>query len=308
MPEKMNINFGNKVVQWITLSLLALTWGSSFILMKKGLLFFSPEEVAGFRIAAAMTVLLPFSLPNLKVLKGNFLPLLASGLFGNGIPAFLFAIAQTEIPSSLSGILNSLTSLFTLVIGIFLFRAAAVRFQIIGVLIALVGALGLIGFSNLLEFGVYGQYATLVVIAAGCYGVAVNIIKYYLHDVRPTHITSLSFLLTGPWVLIYLLFFTPFISTIRSSPEAWEGVLYISILGVIGTAIAVVIFNRLIKETTAVFASSVTYLIPIVAVAWGLLDGEEITLGQIGYMALILTGIFLINSGAPGRLFNRLFR
>jgi len=292
----------------VILSLLAITWGSSFILMKKGLIYFSPQEVAAFRITAAMLVLLPFSLPNLKTLKGNFLPLLASGLFGNGIPAFLFAIAQTEIPSSLSGILNSLTSLFTLLIGIFFFKIATVRFQILGVVIALIGALGLIGFGNLMEFGVYGKYATLIIIAAGCYGIAVNIIKYYLHDVKPTHITSLSFLLIGPWVSIYLLSGTDLVENVQNVPGAHIGVFYIAILGIVGTAIAVIIFNRLIKETTAVFASSVTYLIPVVAVAWGVMDGEQVTVEQLLFMGLILAGIFLINSGAPGRFFNRLFR
>lgn len=304
----LKINFSNKIVQWVTLSLLALTWGSSFILMKKGLVYFTPEEVAAYRITAAMLVLLPFSLPNLKTLKGNFVPLLVTGLFGNGIPAFLFAIAQTEIPSSLSGILNSLTSLFTLLIGIVFFKVATVRFQIIGVVIALVGALGLIGFSSLMDFGIYGKYATLVIIAAGCYGVAVNIIKYYLHDVKPSHITSLSFLLIGPGVAIYLLTSTDLIVKVATVPGAKLGLFYLTLLGVVGTAIAVIIFNRLIKETTAVFASSVTYLIPVVAVAWGLFDGESVELEQIFYMALIIAGIFLINSSAPGRFFNRIFR
>ncbi len=292
----------------MTLSLLAITWGSSFILMKKGLIYFSPQEVAAYRITAAMLVLLPFSLPNLKTLKGNFLPLLASGLFGNGIPAFLFAIAQTEIPSSLSGILNSLTSLFTLLIGILFFRVAAVRFQIAGVVVALIGALGLIGFASLMDFGIYGKYATLVIIAAGCYGIAVNIIKFYLHDIKPAHITSLSFLLIGPGVLIYLLTGTQLVEKVTSVPGAWLGLFYVSLLGIVGTAIAVIIFNRLIKETTAVFASSVTYLIPLVAVAWGLFDGETIGLEQVMFMVLILVGIFLINSSAPGRFFNRIFR
>lgn len=308
LNHQLNINFSNKVVQWVTLSLLAITWGSSFMLMKKGLVYFSPQEVAAFRITAAMVVLLPFSLSNLSTLRGKFLPLLASGLFGNGIPAFLFAIAQTEIPSSLSGILNSLTSLFTLLIGIVFFKVAAVRFQIIGVIIALLGALGLIGFGNLLDFGVYGKYATLVIIAAGCYGIAVNIIKYYLHDVKPAQITSLSFLLIGPVVAMYLFFGTNLVSKTIDIPGAGWGIFYLSILGIVGTAIAVIIFNRLIKETTAVFASSVTYLIPVVAVAWGLLDDEPINLEQGLYMLLILVGIFLINSSAPGRFFNRLFR
>lgn len=304
----VNINYGNKVVQWVTLALLAITWGSSFILMKKGLEYFSPQEVAAYRISVATLVLLPFSLPNLSVLSKNWRPLLIAGLFGNGIPAFLFAIAQTEIPSSLSGILNSLTSLFTLAIGIIFFRVAFLRFQILGVVAALIGALGLIGMGSLLEFGTYAKYASLIVIASACYGIAVNIIKFYLHDIKPAQITSLSFLLIGPLVAIYLFSTTSFISTVSSKPDALWGVFYLSILGIVGTAIAVIIFNRLIKETTAVFASSVTYLIPVVALTWGVFDGEQISFQQVMYMAIILVGIFLINSSAPGRFFNRLFR
>ncbi|MEX2597979.1 MAG: DMT family transporter [Salibacteraceae bacterium] len=304
----MTINFKRPFVQWITLILLALTWGSSFILMKKGLIYYAPEEVAAFRISIAMLVLLPISLANLKSIKGKVLPVFATGLFGNAIPAFLFAIAQTEIPSSLSGMLNSLTSLFTLLIGIVFFKTAAVRFQIIGVLIALVGALGLIGFGNLLDFGIHGKYAVLVIIASGCYGIGVNIIKFYLHDIKPTHITSISFLMVGPLLLLYLLMGTDFMAHINEGHDALIGLGYLAVLGVIGTAIAVIIFNRLIKETTAVFASSVTYLIPVVALGWGLIDGENITLDQSLYLLLILGGIFLINSGAPGRLINRLFR
>ncbi len=291
----MKLDFSNKVVQWVTLILLALTWGSSFILMKKGLIYFTSTEVAAYRMTIAMAVLLPISLRNLSAIKGNFWPLFLTGLFGNAIPAFLFAIAQTEIPSALSGILNSLTSLFTLIIGVLVFRMQVYRLQVLGVFIALVGALGLIGFSNLLEFGPYGRYALLVVVASGCYGVGVNIIKSKLHEVRPTHITSLSFLLVAPVLAVYLFTMTDFTQKLATQPGSWLGLFYISILGIVGTALAVVIFNRLIKETTAVFASSVTYLIPIVALGWGLIDGEHMAWSQLVYMIAILLGVFLIN-------------
>lgn len=291
----MKLDFSNKVVQWVTLSLLAITWGSSFILMKRGLLYFTSTEVAAYRVTIAMAVLLPISLQNLKVIKGRLWPLFFTGLFGNAIPAFLFATAQTEIPSGLSGILNSLTSLFTLLIGVLVFRMRVFRAQVAGVLIALVGALGLIGFSNLLEFGTYGRYSLLVVLASACYGISVNIIKSKLHEVRPTHITSLSFLLVAPLITAYLFTSTDFTYKLAHQDGSWMGLLYVSILGIIGTALAVIIFNRLIKETTAVFASSVTYLIPIVAVIWGLADGETLDATQLLYMALILAGIYLIN-------------
>jgi drug/metabolite transporter (DMT)-like permease len=304
----MKIDFTNKAVQWITLILLALTWGSSFILMKRGLIYFSPTEVAAFRISVAMLVLLPIALRNLSSFKGKVLPLFLAGLFGNAIPAFLFALGQTQISSSLSGMLNSLTSLFTLLIGILFFGMAAMRWQIIGVIVALIGALGVIGFENLTQFSDAGKYSLLIIIAAGCYGIGVNVIKSKLHDVKPTHITSLSFLMVGPPLFMYLLFGTNFLNTLSTNTESWLGVFYLSLLAIVGTAIAVIMFNRLIKETTAVFATTVTYLIPIVALGWGFVDGERVTMTQVSFMALILVGIFLINSSAPGRLVNRLFR
>ncbi|MBT3648267.1 MAG: DMT family transporter [Flavobacteriales bacterium] len=291
----MNLDYSNKFIQWIVLALLGLTWGSSFILMKKGLIYFSPEEVAAYRLSVAMIFLLPVSIKSLKILRGKFWPLLATGLFGNAIPAFLFAYAQTEIPSGLSGMLNSLTTLFTLIIGIAFFRAPILKSQIIGVLVALIGAMGLIGFEVIGSFGTYAKYASLIIMATACYGLAVNVIKSFLQEIKPTHITSVAFLLVSPAALIYLLVATPFVTTIMTDSSSWVGLGYLSILGVVGTAIAVVIFNQLIKETTAIFASTVTYLIPIVAIGWGIVDGETITFYDVMYMLLILGGILLIN-------------
>mgnify|MGYP002633655454 CR=1 FL=1 len=303
-----SLNFSNKSVQWVSLILLALTWGSSFILMKKGLVYFDPSEVAAFRITLAWLVLLPIALRNLKVIRGNFWPLLVTGLFGNAIPAFLFALAQTQIPSALSGILNSLTSLFTLLIGVILFRTKTTWMQVTGVLVALLGAAGLIGFDSISSFGAGSQYALLVVAATAMYGIAVNTIKAKLHELRPTHITSLAFLFTGPWCALYLFFGTDFIHDLSARPESWMGVFYLSILAVVGTAIAVIIFNKLIKETTAVFATTVTYLIPVVALGWGLIDGETIELVDVAFMCLILAGIFMINIKNSGVWVNRFFR
>ena len=296
MPK---IDFSHKPTQWVVLGLLALTWGSSFILMKRALVFFSSTEVASFRIAIAALVLLPISLRNLSKIKGHFWPLLATGLFGNAIPAFLFALAQTQIPSGLTGILNSLTSLFTLLIGVVLFRSKTTFAQVSGVLIALVGAAGLIGFDNLFQFSEYGRYSLLVVAASGMYGIAVNTIKAELSEMRPTHITSLSFLMPGPLCALYLIFGTGFFHTASNNHESWIGIFYLSVLAIVGTAAAVIMFNRLIKETTAIFASTVTYLIPIVAVGWGVLDGELISVNDLLFMLLILTGIFLINMKSP---------
>lgn len=173
---------------------------------------------------------------------------------------------------------------------------------------ALIGAAGLIGFESILSFGQGSQYALLVVAATMMYALSVNTIKAKLQLIRPTHVTSLAFFLVGPWCALYLFFGTNFTTDLANRPESWMGVFYLSILAVVGTAIAVIIFNMLIKETTAVFATTVTYLIPVVALGWGLIDGEVIQLFDVAYMVLILFGIFLINMKNPGKFLNRVFR
>ena len=277
------------------LGLLALIWGSSFILMKRGLVYFDSTEVAAFRMTVAMLVLLLVALRNLGVLRKRAVALFFNGLFGNAIPAFLFALAQTEIPSSLSGMLNSLTSLFTIVLGVVFFRLKPRANQFAGVALALLGTAGLIGFEQLTGLSTHGRYSLLIVAAAACYGTSVNLIKTYLHDVRAPQIAALSFLLTAPGLTIYLLFFTDFPTQLITEPASWWGVLWIGLLALLSTSLAVVLFNWLVKHSTTLFAASVTYLIPVVAVAWGLADGETIGAGQLAYLVLILGGIFAIN-------------
>jgi len=285
----------SRPAQYATLVFLALVWGSSFILMKRGLDYFDSTEVAAYRMSIAMIVLLPISLRNLHVIRGRFWALFFTGLFGNALPAFLFVLAQTQISSSLVGMLNSLTSIFTLLIGVLFFRMRSRLLQVVGVLIALVGSLGVIGFEHLMDLSTHGRYSLLCVGATACYGTAVNIIKTHLKDVRPRDITSLSFLLTAPALLLYLLAFTDFVPQLATQPESWRGLMYISLLGVVCTGLAVMIFNQLIKQTTTVFASSVVYLIPVVALGWGVLDGETVEPTQSGYLVLILVGILLIS-------------
>jgi drug/metabolite transporter (DMT)-like permease len=291
----MDPNPSSRLTAYGLLGLLALIWGSSFILMKRGLVYLGPTEVAALRVSVAMLALLPVSLRSIGVLRKHAPALFLNGLFGTILPAFLFALAQTEIPSSLSGMLNSLTSLFTLVLGIAFFRLKARANQFAGVALALLGTAGLIGFDNLAGLSIHGRYSLLVVAAAACYGTSVNLIKTYLHDVRAPQIAALSFLLTAPAATVYLLAFTDFTAQLRSEPASWWGVLWIGLLALLATSFAVILFNVLVKITTAVFAASVTYLIPVVAVAWGIADGESVGAGQLAYLALILGGIFLIN-------------
>ncbi len=286
----------NLIIAWSILVGLALIWGSSFILIKRGLDFYSSSEVGAMRISIAFLVLSPFAISRIRKLSRHEWKYLSIvGLIGSGFPAFLFAKAQTGIDSSLAGILNSLTPLFTVIIGLSFFSLKIKWFNIAGVLIGLAGAIGLISISGGRSFEFNFQYAIYIIIATVCYATNVNLVKYKLRDVDALTITAFSFFIIGLPVLLYLLFFTDFIRQISTEPAALKGLGYIGILAVVGTALALIAFNRLVKIASPVFASSVTYLIPIVAVSWGAIDGEKMTPISFLWMAVILLGIFLVN-------------
>jgi len=281
---------------WIILAGLALTWGSSFILIKRGLEAFSSAEVGALRISITFLFLAPFALIRVKTMSLRDWKYLALvGLIGSGLPAFLFAKAQTGIDSSLAGILNSLTPLFTLIIGLSFFSFKARWFNIAGVLIGLAGAIGLISVSGGRSFEFNFQYAVYIIIATICYATNVNIVKYKLPDISAITITSISFLIIGLPVLTYLVFFTDFTRQLVTESQALTGLGYIAILSVVGTGLALIAFNKLVKLASPVFAASVTYLIPVVAVTWGAIDGEKLGAGSYIWMAFILLGIFLVN-------------
>lgn len=290
-----------KSLSWTILIILAVIWGTSFILIKKGLMYFSGMEVGALRIVIAFLVLLPFAFTRIKQLSWrDWKFLFLSSVTGSGIPAFLFALAQKGIDSSLAGILNSLTPLFTMLIGVAFFSLRVRWFNAIGVLIAFIGALGLISVSGGKSFDFNIQYAIYIIVATICYAINVNILKNYLHHVHYFTITIFSFFIIGIPVLLYLLIFTGFLEKIISTPEVWKGVGYISILSIVGTAMALVAFNKLVKLSSPVFAASVTYLIPIVALFWGIADGEIISWSFLIWIIMILTGIYLVNQVKTG--------
>jgi drug/metabolite transporter (DMT)-like permease len=273
--------------------ILALIWGSSFILMKKGIEVFTANEVAMLRLGIAWITLLPFTWKSIKnVPKKAWKPLIAVGLFGNGIPAFLFTEAQTELDSSLIGILNALVPLFTFVLAIFIFKTKWKTTNLVGILIGLSGAVWLIAGGGLVLDNAH--YAWLIVIATLCYSISLNTIKVYLQEMSSIQISALAFLFVGPPCIIGLIF-SDFYPTLITNNESWLALGYITILAIIGTSLALVLFNKLVKNSTAIFASSVTYLIPIVAIFWGIMDGEQISINHFFGVAIILTGIYLVN-------------
>ena len=284
----------NKATQWILLIVLSLIWGSSFILIKKGLENgLSAYQVGAFRIVFSALFLLLIGFKSIKYIKQFQWKYIAiTALFGTFIPAFLFAIAETKVSSSICSILNSLTPLNTLLIGAFVFGLASKRNQFIGVFIGLMGTAILI-LNGKQQTSENYYYAVLVIIASICYGLNVNLVKRYLSDVKPLSITTGNFLvLLFPALLI--LFNTDFLSKIDTL-SFQHGMFFIAILGVLGTGIANIIFFRLIQISSPVFATSVTYLIPIVAFFWGLLDNETLTGMQFFGALIVLVGVYLAN-------------
>ena len=282
----------SKQLKWIYLVVLALVWGSSFILIKKGLIGLTALQLGSLRIlfAALFLVLIGFkSLSKIPKYKWKYIAL--TSMFGTFIPAYLFAIAQTQIDSSVSSILNSLTPLNTLILGALVFGLQFKRNQIFGILIGLAGSALLIlnGAIHHPEQNYY--YAILVLIASVCYAVNVNLIKKYLHDLSPLSITTGNFIvLLVPALTV--LFFSGFFQIV-GDVKVQESVLYIIILGVVGTGIANILFFKLIQISSPVFATSVTYLIPVVAFCWGLLDNEMLTAVQFFGAFIILIGVYL---------------
>ena len=257
--------------------------------MKEGLKSFSSVQVAALRMLLAGLVLLPFiKVKEVKEAKKDWLYFAISGILGSGAPALLFTAAQVYISSSLAGALNGLTPLFALITGVLFLGVAFNRFKLIGVIIGLVGAFLLSsseGFS-------FNKYSILVILATLCYGINVNIIKYKLAAYKPMLVTALPLALLAV-LSSFILFYSGLEFNIADKQYVSSGIAII-ILAVIGTALSLVMFNRLIKNTTAVFASSVTYLIPIVALFWGYIDKEQISLFQVSGLAFILIAIWLI--------------
>ncbi len=276
--------------------ILALIWGSSFILIKQGLKVFSPDQVGALRVSSAFLFLIPSALSRIKDLKNHHFPtLFFSGMLGIFIPAFLFAFAQTHMSSSVAGIMNTLTPMFTMVIGVLLFSQRFRAIAIVGIVLGFGGTVLLILSREGGQITGINYYALLIVLACLCYGMNLNYIKFKIADLRALTITSISVVLIGPFALIYLLGFTDFITQLQTAPGGWEAFGFILLLGMMGTAIATILFNRLVKISTPLFASSVTYIIPIVAVMWGVLDNEKLVAGHIIGMVAIVAGVYLAN-------------
>ncbi len=282
-------------LKWIILFTLALIWGTSFILIKKSLLGLSPFQLGSLRIIFCAIFLLIIGFKSLQYIsREQWKYIVLTSIFGTFIPAYLFAMAGSKVSSSMCAILNSITPLNTFIIGAFAFGLHFRKNQIYGILIGLFGTLVLILNDKFSSVSGEFMYSGLVVLATICYAINVNLIKKYLSDVKPLSITTGNFLvMLVPALLI--LYFTDLQAKI-ALPTFSAALFFVLILGIVGTGFANIIFYKLIQISSPVFASSVTFLIPIVAFLWGLFDNEILLPLQLLGAFIILLGIYWANN------------
>jgi len=279
--------------QWIWLITLAFIWGSSFFFIKKGLVSYSPAQIAAYRMFFAAVLVLPIAYKNIKKInRKNYIYLIEVAFIGNLIPSYLFALGQTHISSSLAGILNSVTPIFTLIIGMIFFKSKSSFINFIGLTLGLIGSVGLV-LKNGLQIDADIFYTLLIVLAGIMYAFNLNTIKYLLQDISGVALTAIAFAFTLPVTVGFLLIvgYEP----VAHVEQAHLSLLYIFILAFFSSALAVIGFNVLVKYTSAIFAASVTYIIPVFAIMWGVFDGEKISAKQILWLFVVIIGIYLVN-------------
>ena len=287
--------------KWLLLIVLSVIWGSSFILIKKSLEHFNPYEVGALRILIAAILLLPMALRNLKRFPRRQLKwLVLAALSGNFIPMFLFPIAETQISSSIAGIVNSMMPIFVIIVGFLFWKFSATRRQLTGVAISFTGACILA-----LSGGAGGDLkfipVVLLLVATLGYAVSMTTVKSKLQEI-PAKILSafvFSFVLFFPSLTALVL--AGFFTDHQLNTDFFVGVGFVSVLSVFGTGLAMMLNYRLLNIASPIFASTVTLLMPVVAVGWGILDGEQLTIMQFAGAAVILAGLIFLRSRPIGK-------
>jgi len=264
-------------------------------MMKEGLLHLSAYQVASLRIVFSGIVLLPSAIKHFRnIPKDKLGVIFLSGVLGSLLPAYLFCVAEIGIDSALAGTLNSLTPIFVIITGALFFNSRTSSNKIAGILIAFTGSILLLVSKGNMQESQNLVYVSFVVIATICYGLNVNMVYKHLQNIGSLQIAAVALTLNTIPALIVLIATGYF-----NLPLTSEGVLYstgqAALLGILGTAVASIIFYKLVKSAGAVFASMVTYGIPIIANFWGMIYGEEVGLKQFGCLLLILTGVYLAN-------------
>jgi len=288
-----------KTKSWLLLILLATIWASSYILMKKSMFdadgneLLKANEVAALRIFISGFIMIIVFFKHIKIAFGKkWIFFVLVGLLGNLFPAFLFTNAELYLSSSETGILNSLVPIFSVLVASYVLGHRISKKAIGGVVIGLIGTILLIVFNSEDVSKIQIGPSLLVVAATVCYAFSLNIIKNKLDSIGSFAITGISLVFMIIPCFIYLLFFSD-VTTKISDPTYSTAFGLTTILAVVGTTLALVIFNQLIKMTTSIFASSVTYLIPVVAILWGLYFKEPISWG-ISFAGLIIIGVVIV--------------
>jgi len=273
---------------------LSFVWGSSFILIKKALIAFDPVEVACLRLSISSLAFAPLLVWQFKEVDWRkWKAFLAVGLTGSGVPAFMYATAQTEISSTMSGVLNSLTPIFTLIVSILIYKNPFNPSKVQGVVLGFAGAAMLFVLGDSGSKGSNQWYGLFVVMGTFCYGFSSNIVQHNLQGIRSLVISAVSFCLLGPPALAYL-FTTDVIRDITTHEYGYQSLAAITFLALVGTVMASILFYYLVQVTDAVFSSTVAFIMPLVAILWGIFDGEIFLLTDLLGMMLILGGVYLI--------------
>lgn len=280
--------------KWILLALLSLIWGSSFILIKKSLDHFNPYEVGALRVLIAGLVLLPVAIKNIrKFPKKNLKWLILAAITGNFMPMFLFPIAETEVSSSIAGIINSMMPIFVIIVGALLWKFETTKRQIIGVLISFSGAC-ILAFSG----GEGGEFKLipilLLLLATLLYAISTTTVKSKLSDIPAKILSAFIFSLVLIFPSLIALVFAGFFNELKMDNNLLVGLGFVSLLSVFGTGLAMMLNYRLLSVSTPLFASTVTLLMPIVAIIWGILDGEKLTSMQVFGAVIILAGLIFL--------------
>lgn len=294
----MRQNSSPTTIDFMILVFLSLIWGTSYILIKKGLEVFSPAQVATLRLGISALALAPLAFQHLKKISRKEIPLLILiGITGTGLPSFLFPFAQTELSSSLTGMLSGLTPLCTFLIAWLFFKSrdAGAR-QLLGVILGLIGA-AVLAWAAPGQAGQTTQiaYAGFILLACFCYATSSNLVAAYFKEMPSLTITVTSFFLVGVPALIWALTAGAVLETaaMDASGKGWWALGYVAALALFSTVLASIIFFKMVQRTGPIFSSTVSYIIPLVAISWGLADGEGLGLWQIPAIVLVLTGVFL---------------
>ena len=281
--------------KWFYLAILSLIWGSSFILIKKGLVGLNSVQLASLRMIFAASVIYIYSYNSIKKIpKKSWKWIVITAYLGTFFPVYLISYGQTEIESGLASIITTVTPINTLIIGIIFFSLTFSIKQLLGLFIGLVGAVLLLYEASETSLNSNIYFSFFIYLTTVGYAASVNLIKKYLTNIPPEAVTAGIFLSISPPAII-VLYFSDFTDLNFQDPLILKSIFFVLVLGVFGSAIAQTLFNKFVKISSPIFASAVTYTMPVVAIFWALIDGEILSIMQFFATAIILIGVYLVN-------------